>query len=167
MADGKAAEKERVPDNFDDVIGCEEEKEKGDHHADTPGLAGSDVKKARQSACQRKVIHRLIVLVFYRNVNATPFPFYGASPAQAKLHSPASGRGGRGEPRRALGCHTTKGTRARPTYASELSKLILSRDGKQAAFARTRRLHASEIAGEVQPIVDEPLQLPVETGQPL
>ena len=46
MADGKAAEKERVSYNFDDVIGGEQEKKKGGHHADTPGLAGSDVKKA-------------------------------------------------------------------------------------------------------------------------
>ena len=57
IADGKVAEKERVPYNFDDVIGGEQEKKQGGHNADTPGLAGPDVKKARQSVCQRKVIH--------------------------------------------------------------------------------------------------------------
>jgi hypothetical protein len=45
MVDRKAAEKERVPYNFDDVIGGEQKKKEGDRNADTPGLAGSDVKK--------------------------------------------------------------------------------------------------------------------------
>ena len=58
IADGKTAEKESVSYNFDDIIGGEQEKEKRDHNADTPGLAGADVKKARQSVCQRKVIHQ-------------------------------------------------------------------------------------------------------------
>jgi hypothetical protein len=59
IGDGKATEKERVPYNFDDVIGGEQEKKKGGHHADTPGLAGPDVEKARQSVCQRNVIHEI------------------------------------------------------------------------------------------------------------
>jgi hypothetical protein len=58
MGDGEAAEKKRVSYNFDDVVGGEQEKKKSDHHADTPGLAGPDVKKARQSVCQRKGIHK-------------------------------------------------------------------------------------------------------------
>src|SRR4030095_2853195 len=59
IGDGKAAEKERVPYNFDDVVGGEQEKKKRGHHADTPGLAGPDVKKARQNIGQRKVIHEI------------------------------------------------------------------------------------------------------------
>jgi hypothetical protein len=58
IANGKAAEKESVPYNLDDVIGGKQKKKKGDHNADTPGLTGSNVKKARQSVCQRKVIHQ-------------------------------------------------------------------------------------------------------------
>ena len=72
MADGKAAEKERVSYNFDDVIGGEQKKQQAGHYADTAGLPGSDIKKARQSVCQRNVIHQnLIILLFCRDVNAT------------------------------------------------------------------------------------------------
>jgi hypothetical protein len=57
MADGEAAEEEGVSYNFDDVVGGEQEKQQAGHPGGTPGLAGSDVKKARQSVCQRNVIH--------------------------------------------------------------------------------------------------------------
>ena len=52
MVDRKVAEKERIPGNFDDVISGQEKKKQGHHNAHTPGLPGSDIKKARQSVCQ-------------------------------------------------------------------------------------------------------------------
>jgi hypothetical protein len=88
MGDGKAAEKERIPYNFDDVIGSKQKKKQGDHYADTPGLTGSDVKKARQSVCQRNVIHKSTVLLFYRNVNTTLLPFYGMPIDSLQLKQP-------------------------------------------------------------------------------
>lgn len=65
MADGKAAEKERVSYNFDDVVSREQKKKKGDHQNDTPGLTGSDVKKARQSVCQIKALHKTLVVLLF------------------------------------------------------------------------------------------------------
>jgi hypothetical protein len=46
MVERKAAEEERVPYNFDDVVSREQKKQQGDHQNNTPGLTGSDVKKS-------------------------------------------------------------------------------------------------------------------------
>jgi len=52
MVNRKVAEKERIPCNFGDVISGQQKKKQADHNAHTPGLSGSDIKKARQRVGQ-------------------------------------------------------------------------------------------------------------------
>jgi hypothetical protein len=45
----KATEKKRVPDNLDDVIGSQQEKQKTRYQSDTRYLTGANVKEARKN----------------------------------------------------------------------------------------------------------------------
>jgi hypothetical protein len=49
LRDWKATEKKRVPDNLDDVIGSQQEKQKTRHQSDTRYLTGANVKEARKN----------------------------------------------------------------------------------------------------------------------
>src|SRR4249920_1379694 len=59
----KATEKKRIPDNLDDVIGGEQEKQKSRHETDPPDLTGADIEKLPNFDRQRAKYHSANILL--------------------------------------------------------------------------------------------------------
>jgi hypothetical protein len=58
----KATEKKRIPNNLNNVIGGQQEKQKSRHETDAPCLTGTNVKEARHIGRQKAQDHSSNIL---------------------------------------------------------------------------------------------------------